>query len=76
MEILGVEDRGTGLEDIAGDVDGGRATSDNAVSLEDSDGEIGSAIVRVSAEEVGNGGAADAGADYADGGVVKVWWWD
>lgn len=71
-----MEDRGTGLEGMAGDVDRGHAAAYEAVSLEDSDVEIGNGIGRVSTEEVGNGRAADAGADYADGGGVwGLWFW-
>lgn len=64
-----MEDGGTGLEGLAGYVDGCRAASDDAISLEDSDVEVEVGIGGgVGAEEMGNGGAADAGADYADGG--------
>ncbi|KAH7532586.1 hypothetical protein FEM48_Zijuj04G0037100 [Ziziphus jujuba var. spinosa] len=74
VKILWVENRGTGLEGIASNIDGGHVTTDEAVSLEDSDIQIGSGIGRVSTEEVGNRGATDARADYVDngGGVLKV----
>lgn len=71
VEVLGMENGGSGLEDVAGDIDGGHAASDDAVSLEDSDAEIGMVGTGVEAEEVGERGASDAGADDADGGGLR-----
>lgn len=64
-----MENGGAGLEDVAGDVDRGHAAPDDAVSLEDLDGE---GIGGVAAEEVCDGGAADAAADDADSGWGRV----
>lgn len=63
--VLGVENGSAGLESLAGDGNGGHASSDDAVSLEDSD-MADSMGVGVAAEKVGDGGAADAAANYAD----------
>lgn len=63
--VLGVENGGTGLESLTGDGDGGHAASHDAISFEDCD--LTDCLVwGVAAEEVGDGGTADAAADYAD----------
>lgn len=66
-----MEDGSPGLERLAGDGDRGHAAPDDAVPLEDSDladGDIVGVGVGVAAEEVGDGGAADAAADDAQSG--------
>lgn len=63
--ILRVKNRRTGLESLAGNSDGGHTAADGGMALEDTD--LG--VVRgggVAAEEVGDGGAGDSAADYAD----------
>lgn len=53
VQVPGVENGGAGLEDVAGDVDGGHATTDDGVALEDPDGEV-EMRRGVAAEEVGH----------------------
>lgn len=72
VEILGVENGGSGLEDVAGgEVNGGHAAADDAVSLEHPDVESGAVGVGggVEAEEVGKRGTSDAASDDANGGA-------
>lgn len=65
MVVLRVENGSAGLESFAGDGDGGHTASDDAMSLENCD--LGDGVGRgVAAEEMGDGGAADAAADDAD----------
>lgn len=45
MEVLGIKNGSSGLNGITGDIDGGHATSDDAVSFEHSDGEIGTVVI-------------------------------
>ena len=63
-----MEEGGSGLERLAGDGHDGHAAADCAAALEDEDFGGGSRVRGVLPEEVGDGGAADAGADDADGG--------
>ena len=65
VKVLGVENGGSGLEGLAGDVDGGDSASDDGAALEDTDVEGGGGVA---AEEVGERGASDAAADDADSG--------
>lgn len=65
VQVPRVENGGAGLEDLARDVDRGHATSNDAVSLEDPNGEV-EIRGRVAAEEVGHRGPTDAAADDAN----------
>jgi len=62
-----MQNGGSGLEGLARQRNGGYAAPDDAVALEHSDIGGGSGLRGVLAEEMGDGGAADAGADDADG---------
>lgn len=73
VKILWVENGSSGFEGFSRDGDSGYAAPDDAVPLEYLDFRGGSEPRRVFAEEMGDGGAADAGADYADGG--RRWRW-
>lgn len=64
--VFRVKNRGAGFEGIAGDGYSSHTATDDAVSLEYMD----FAMVGVLAEEVGDGGAGYAAADYADGGKI------
>lgn len=50
------------------DIDGGYAATDDGVAFKYSDFGGWSEVGRVFADEMGDGGAADAGSDDADGG--------
>lgn len=65
VQVPRVENGGAGLEGLAGDVDRGHATPNDAVSLEDPNGEV-EIRGRVAAEEVGHRGPTDAAADDAN----------
>lgn len=62
----------SGFECFSGYGDGGCATTDYAVALEELDFGGGSKLRGVFADEMGDGGTADSGSDDADGG--RRWW--
>lgn len=63
--VFRVENGSAGLESLAGDSNGSHPASNKAMALKDSN--LGDGVGRgVTAEEMGDGGAADTAADDAD----------